>query len=105
MSYRLLLTICFGLAKRVTIIVTNQQMESSGDLRLAANENIAVNSVKQHKRSVQYENSVTSEPLTKTTNYDNQNGFESKRLQGISWTSAVPQVNNEMSFLGARFTH
>lgn len=85
-------------------------MESSSSAkRIANNENIAANSVKQHKRSVQYEDNVATEPLTKTTNCCNRNEFEPNHSQDISWKSALPQVKIEMKFLGSgsrsRFFH
>lgn len=63
----------------------------------ATNGNIEAYPSPQHKRSVQYEDSVTSEPLTKSTNYSYRNGVDRQQQyafsQYISWKDAIPQVN------------
>lgn len=53
-------------------------------------KHLEINSVKQHKRSVQYEDNVASEPLTKLnlTDCEQQNDY----LQEIGWMTALPQV-------------
>lgn len=69
---------------------------------IAVNGNIEAYPAPQKKRSVQYEDSVTSEPLTKATNYSYHNGVDRQQQyafsQYISWKNATPQVNVQMSF-------
>lgn len=56
------------------------------------------NSVKQHKRSVQYEDNVMSDPLTKLTNHCSPTDVENRYAQYISWTGALPQVSESEMF-------
>lgn len=69
---------------------------------VAINGNNEAYPAAQKKRSVQYEDGVTSEPLTKVTNYSYHNGIDRQQQyahsQYISWKSATPQVNFQMSF-------
>lgn len=75
----------------------------------ATDENIEAhqNSERPHKRSVQYEDSEATEPLTKSRIDLNQNDVEFSPLQlqgnhssNISWKRALPQVK-----IGAEVSH
>lgn len=66
--------------------------------KISLNGNIGANSVGQHTRSIQYEDSDATEPLKKLTKHSDYNEVESNRPQkDFSWKSALPQVENRIN--------